>query len=142
MIIPDVNVLIYAHIEEMPHHELARSLWERCLNGTESIGLSWSVLTGFIRLTTKQGLFERPLPIRVATDLVTSWRNHPLATDLNPKRDHLQILAQNLVSLGAGGNVVPDAHLATLASEYGGTVYSTDNDFARFPDTKWINPIL
>jgi predicted nucleic acid-binding protein len=39
------------------------------------------------------------------------------------------------------GPLVTDAHLATLATEYGATLCSTDGDFARFPQVRWRNPI-
>ena len=39
-------------------------------------------------------------------------------------------------------DLVPDAMLATLALEHGLTVYSADTDFARFPEARWVNPLL
>lgn len=41
----------------------------------------------------------------------------------------------------ATANLVPDAHLATLAVEHGCLLYSTDSDFSRFPKLKWKNPL-
>jgi uncharacterized protein len=40
----------------------------------------------------------------------------------------------------AVANLVTDAHIAALALEHGCVVASTDADFARFPNLKWINP--
>ena len=40
MIIPDINLLIYAHNERAPEHAKARTWWETCLNGVTPIGLS------------------------------------------------------------------------------------------------------
>jgi len=37
--------------------------------------------------------------------------------------------------------LVPDAHLAALAIEHGLTLCSTDGDFARFPELRWLNPL-
>jgi predicted nucleic acid-binding protein len=34
-----------------------------------------------------------------------------------------------------------DAHLAALAIEHGGALYTNDRDFSRFPGLKWVNPI-
>ena len=40
-----------------------------------------------------------------------------------------------------GGNLSTDALIAALAQEYGGIVYSTDNDFNRFDGVTWRNPL-
>jgi len=40
-----------------------------------------------------------------------------------------------------GGRLVNDAHLAALAIEHGGTIYSQDTDFAAFPGVRWVNPL-
>jgi len=41
----------------------------------------------------------------------------------------------------ASGPLVTDAQLAALAIEYGGVLYTTDRDFARFPGLRWENPL-
>ena len=38
-------------------------------------------------------------------------------------------------------NLVPDAHLASLAIEHGLILCSTDGDFGRFRNLRWRNPI-
>ena len=38
-------------------------------------------------------------------------------------------------------NMVTDAQLAALAIEHGLTVVSTDTDFARFSEIRWLNPL-
>lgn len=37
--------------------------------------------------------------------------------------------------------LIPDAHLAALAIEYGLVLQTTDRDFARFSGLRWENPI-
>jgi hypothetical protein len=34
-----------------------------------------------------------------------------------------------------------DAALAAIAIEHGATLHTTDRDFARFPDLRWVNPV-
>ena len=46
-----------------------------------------------------------------------------------------------LTPLGTAANLTSDAHLAALTIEHGARLYSTDNDFSRFPSLRWINPI-
>jgi predicted nucleic acid-binding protein len=45
-----------------------------------------------------------------------------------------------MAGAGRGGVLTPDAHLAALAVENGGTIYSQDADFARFHRVRWIDP--
>lgn len=61
MIVPDLNVLIYAVNEESVPHRRAYDWWPSCVNGSETIGLPWLVLLGFLRLTTSQRIFPSPL---------------------------------------------------------------------------------
>jgi predicted nucleic acid-binding protein len=38
--------------------------------------------------------------------------------------------------------LIPDAHLAALAMEYGLVLCSSDADFDRFPGLVWRNPLV
>ena len=61
MIIPDANVLIYAHDEASPWHDKARAWWEGALSGVEPVGLPWVVVLAVTRLLTHPNLCENPL---------------------------------------------------------------------------------
>ena len=52
MILPDVNVLVHAHDSDSAVHERAGRWWDRCLAGTEGVGLAWVVMLGFVRIAT------------------------------------------------------------------------------------------
>ena len=39
------------------------------------------------------------------------------------------------------GPMTTDAQLAALTIEYGGVLYTSDRDFARFPGLRWVNPL-
>jgi predicted nucleic acid-binding protein len=39
------------------------------------------------------------------------------------------------------GALVSDAHLATITIEHGGVLFTTDRDFSRFPNLKFVNPL-
>ena len=54
---------------------------------------------------------------------------------------HIGILARLLAGRGVLGNLVPDAHLASLAIEHGLELNATDGDFARFAGLQWRNPL-
>jgi uncharacterized protein len=141
MIIVDVNLLIYAVNEDAPLHTKAKTWLERILSGTETVGFAWTVLLAFLRLSTRAGVFQKPLRIGAAFDLVETWLSEPVAVSVEPTAQHSRILRDLLTPLGTGGNITSDAHLAALAIEYGAELHSSDSDFARFPRLRWRNPL-
>jgi hypothetical protein len=141
MKLPDLNLLLYAVDSEATVHEGARTWLEETLSGTEEVGFAWIVLLGFTRISTNPGIYEQPLTITEALDVVDGWLSQPVATVVEPTSRHTSILGELLGPLGAGGNLVSDAHLAALAIEHGAEVYSRDNDFARFNGVRWVDPL-
>ena len=141
MILLDVNLLIYAVNADAPLNKKAKSWLESVLSGHQPIGFAPMVLLAFLRLATRPGLFQRPLPIRTAFNLVASWLEQPPAAIVHPGPRHFQILRQLLLPLGAASNLISDAHLAALAIEHGAELASSDRDFARFPGLRWRNPL-
>ena len=73
MIVPDVNLLVYAHNSAAPQHNDARRWWETLLNGTETIGLPWAVSTGFVRVVSNHKVLNPPLARETGVDYVESW---------------------------------------------------------------------
>ena len=59
MILPDVNVLVYAFREEVPHHELCRAWLRQIILGDARFGISRMVLSAVVRVTTDQRIIER-----------------------------------------------------------------------------------
>ncbi len=141
MIVVDVNLLIYAVNQDSPDHPHAKSWLEKAICGTETVGLPWIVLLAFLRLTTRAGLFQKPLSVEAAFDVVDSWLRQPSVTVPEPTGRHLQTMRDLIAPLGTAGNLTSDAYLAALAIEHGAELCSTDNDFARFGRLRWRNPL-
>lgn len=141
MILLDANLLIYAVNEDAPSHRKAKSWLESAISGPDTVGFSWNVLLAFLRLTTRPALFRNPLSVETAFDLIASWLDQPSATVIHAGPRHLRILRELLLSMGTGGNLTSDAHLAALAIEHGAELCSSDHDFARFPGLLWRNPL-
>ncbi|HEY7388091.1 MAG TPA: type II toxin-antitoxin system VapC family toxin [Bryobacteraceae bacterium] len=141
MIVVDVNLLIYSVNEDAPLHRKAKPWLEASLSGQETVGLPWIVLLAFLRLTTRVGLFRKPLPVETAFDLVDGWLQQPSVTVPEPTSRHLRIIRDLVLPLGTAANLTSDAHLAALAIEHGAELCSTDNDFARFDRLRWRNPL-
>jgi toxin-antitoxin system PIN domain toxin len=130
--LPDVNVLLYAANEASPAHEEARTWLETAFNEAGGVGLAWVALLGFIRLSTRRGIFPKPLTVEDAVSVVHAWLAHERATILHPSERHMTILARLLVGAQTAGNLTTDAHLAALAIEHGAILGSFDADFERF----------
>lgn len=141
MILPDINVLIYAYDLGSRHHERARAWWEDALSGTELVALAWAAVLGFIRITTHRAVYANPWPVDEALGHVDSWLAQPNVRVVHPTSHHAERLAALLCEVGTGGNLTTDAHLAALAMEHGCTLCSTDTDFARFSGLSWRNPL-
>lgn len=141
MIIPDINLLFYAHDRGARGHEMARAWWMGLMTGDRPVGLPWAVLLGFLRISTHPAVLKHPLPVAEACGLVRSWLDQPVAGILLPGERHATILFGLLEGLGTAGNLTTDAHLAALAIEHQAELHSTDADFGRFPGLRWKNPI-
>ena len=141
MIVPDVNVLVYAMDENSPFHAGARRWWEETLSSSGPVGLCYPAVLGFVRLVTNRRLFGRPLPVGAAVDDVQQWLDRPNVALLTPTARHWPILSDLLRSAGAGADLTTDAHIAAYAIEHAGTVYSNDRDFGRFEGLRWKNPL-
>lgn len=136
----DANVLIYAVNADAPQHDRARGWLDRALNGAAGVGFSWVPLLAFLRLTTRRGLFATPLTVAQANGVIQDWLAQPSARVVAPTARHAFVLAELLEGLGAGGNLVNDAHLAALAIEHRAEVITFDHDFGRFGGVHWAEP--
>lgn len=141
MIIPDLNLLIYAYNADAPRHHAARAWWEGLMNGRVTVGIPWAISCGFVRLMTHPRLLETPMKPQIAIEHVASWFECSQVRVLNPSRRHLIVLGELLQSAGIGGNLVTDGHLAALAIEHQGEIHSNDTDFSRFPGLNWRDPL-
>ena len=141
MKVPDANLLLYALDEGSHRHDAARTWLEGVLSGQEDVGFAWVVLLAVLRLATRAAIFERPMSTDEAFGVVEGWLRQPCAMVLQPTPRHAGVLRGLLAPLGAGGNLVNDAHLAALALEHGGVVCSCDSDFARFTGVAWMDPL-
>ena len=142
MIVPDLNLLVYAYDSSSPMYDRARRWWIHSLSDRRTVGIPWAVSFGFIRLWTNPRVFANPMTVELATRHVESWFGRPMVKAINPGPRHLEIALNLLRTEGNGGNLTTDAHLAALAMEAGATLHTADTDFLRFTGLKWVNPLV
>ncbi|WP_211357303.1 type II toxin-antitoxin system VapC family toxin [Nocardioides rubriscoriae] len=138
----DANVLLYAVNSTSAQHEEARAWLDRSLSGADSVAMAWVPLLAFVRISTRPGIFPRPLTTGQASEIVQDWLAQPACRVLAPTARHPYVVADLLAQVGVGGNLVNDAHLAALAIEHRAEIVSYDADFARFPGVRWSRPTL
>lgn len=141
MIIPDVNLLVYAAAQGTPEHARARAWWESTLGNADPVGLTPPVVFGFLRLTTHRRVLVTPMTLERARGFVLEWLARPAVEYLRPGPRHLGLVLDLLVEVGSAGNLTTDAQIAASALEHNAVVASNDADFARFPGLRWTNPL-
>lgn len=141
MIVPDVNLLLYAVVSAFPLHKRAHAWWEETVNSAAEIGLASPAIFGFIRIATNPRVLSPPLPVEAAVGYVSAWLAQPNVSHLVPGARHMEIAFSLLKEVGTGGNLTTDVQLAALAFEYDADMHSNDTDFARFPGLRWVNPL-
>jgi uncharacterized protein len=140
VVLVDVNVLVYVVNSSASQHPRAARWLQHALAGNETVGFAWSVLLGFLRISTLRAAFPRPLNAEQAFDVVDDWLAAPAATVVQPTTQHARILRGLLSENGTAGNLVVDAHLAALALEHGARICSFDRDFLRFRSVSVFDP--
>ena len=141
MILPDVNLLVYAVDIASSFHGAANAWLDDALSSPNPVGFCYPTMLGFVRLTTNRRVFSNPLGLEEATSFVDEWLEQPNVGIVVPTPRHWPLVKDLLHSSGTAGNLTMDAHIAALAVEHGYTVYSNDADFGRFQNVKWINPL-
>ena len=142
MIVPDANLLLYAHDDTSPFFEPARRWWERCLNGAEPVGLCPAVVFAFVRIATNPRVYAEPLSLAEARAHVHRWHERRVTRALLAGEDHHVRALDLLRAAGAaGGNLVTNAQIAAIALEHRAEVHAADQDFRRFPSLSCRFPL-
>jgi toxin-antitoxin system PIN domain toxin len=142
MLLPDVNVLLYAHrADSTPDHPRYAEWVSRLATGPEPFALSVLTLGGFVRIATNLRVFRRPSTLEEAFAFVSELVRRPTARVVAPGPGHLAIFEQLCREAAAAGKLVADAQHAAVAIEHGCTMVTTDSDFDRFPGLRWQHPL-
>jgi toxin-antitoxin system PIN domain toxin len=140
VLLPDVNVLVYAYREDAPGHPLYRQWLQDLLESSNAYAVSDLVLSGFLRVVTHPRVFDPPAPIDHALSFVEVVRSRPNAVPVSPGPRHWSVFSNLCRTSGVKGNLVPDAYLAALAIESGSEWVTSDRDYSRFAGLRWRHP--
>jgi toxin-antitoxin system PIN domain toxin len=142
VILPDVNVLVFAFRREAPDHEGYARWLEETVGGADDLAIVDSVLLGAIRVVTNPRIFDDPAPTALALEFAAALRGAPRARPIESR--HATWMAfERIVAADRQlrGNLVPDAWLAATAISHGCRLATPDRGFARFADLDWFDPV-
>ena len=141
MILPDVNVLVYAHRRDLPEHDRYAEWVTALATGDERFGLATLTLSGFLRIVTSPQILKEPTPLEDALQFVAELRDRPHVVEILPGSRHWDVFTRLCREAKARGKLVPDAYVAALAIEHGCELATNDADFARFKGLRWRHPL-
>ena len=101
MVLPDINLLVYAYSSDAPFHVTAKHWWETTLSTPGAVGLPWVVALGFVRIMSSQAVFRDPMDPPSALSHVRSWLACPQVQIVTPGPRHLEIMTELMRSTRA-----------------------------------------
>jgi len=140
MILPDVNVLIYAFRRDMPQHAVCRPWLDRVIQSDARFGVSPMVLAALVRITTNPRAYKTPSTIEEAFGFCEDLLGQPHCQVVAPGERHWDLFSRLCTETDTRSSRVTDAWLAALAIEWGCEWITLDRDYARFPGLKWQVP--
>jgi uncharacterized protein len=140
MILPDVNVLIYAFRPDVPEHPRCRRWLETVLDADARFGVSPLALSAVVRITTNRRAYPNPTSTEDAIKFCNYLLGQPHCQVVVPGERHWDIFMRLCVETDTRGPRATDAWYAALAIEWGCEWVTCDRDYARFPGLRWQTP--
>jgi len=125
--------LLYASDRASPRHRAALRFLEERASDPDVFCLAWPTLMAYVRIATHPRIFAEPLAPAEALDNVEALMSLPRVRAIGEGEGFFAAYRQATDGVVARGNLVPDAHLATLLRQHGvRRLYTTDTDFRKF----------
>ena len=140
MILPDVNVLIYAFRPEVPEHPRCRQWLQAVVDGDARFGISPLTLGAVVRVTTNRHAYSNPSSFDDVFRFCDYLLGQPHCQIVEPRERHWDIFWRLCMETETRGPRVTDAWYAALAIEWGCDWITLDRDYARFPGLRWRPP--
>ena len=95
--------------------------------------ISWLTIMSYLRISTHSSIFSIPLSPEEALGNIESLLNLPRVRVLSEEEGFLDVYREVTGSFPVRGNLVPDAHLASILHQHGvQKIYTGDRDFVKF----------
>jgi toxin-antitoxin system PIN domain toxin len=140
VILPDVNVLIYAFRADSTRHRICKRWLDGIVLGNAQFGLSPLALSAVARIATNPRVFKQPSSIEEVFAFCENLLGQPNCAPVRAGPRHWSIFTRICVEVGITGPRITDAWFAALAIEHGCVWVTYDRDYTRFPELNWREP--
>ena len=138
----DANILLYASNESSEFHARAKVFLNDRQGDSDILCLTWPVLMAFQRIATHPSIFSNPMSAETAWGNVQQLLKLPRARVIQETASFALDYAEVSKSAGIYGNLVPDAHIATILRQHGvRRFYTADTNFKKFGFLEVVNPL-
>jgi uncharacterized protein len=139
----DTNVLVYAHREDAPFHDVAVARITELAEGRAQWCIPWPCVHEFFAIVTHPRIFAPPTPVAKAIDQIEAWLEAPTLILLAESPAHWSELRRLLEMGRISGPQVHDARIAALCIQHGvRELWTADRDFSRFAGLTAVNPLV
>ena len=129
----DVNILLYASDSSSPLQESAAGFLAQCASNREVFCLAWVTIMSYLRMATHPAIFEKPLTQEEAARNIEALLALPHCRTIGEGEAFWNTYRKVTADVPTRGNLVPDAHLASILADHGVTTICThDRDFRKF----------
>ena len=137
----DVNVLLYASDASSPRQTAAMRFLQQRAADPDLFCIAWPTLMAYLRISTHPRIFAHPLAPAEALRNVESMLGLPRVRVLSEREGFLETYRAVTGLFPVRGNLVPDAHLASLLRQHGvPRLYTIDRDFRKFDFLDVVDP--
>lgn len=138
----DANLLLYASDRSSPQHDAAVLFIEDRATDRDLLCLSWLTVMAFVRIATHPSIFPRPLTPGNAWKNVRKLLDLPRTRLIGELKNFASDYEAATIDLTVRGNLVPEAHLATILRQHGvRRIYTADADYRKFDFLEVVNPL-
>ena len=141
MLLPDPNVLVYAHRKDAPDHARYAAWLNDLVQGSEPFAMSEMGLATFLRIVTHPRYFVNPSPSVTAMEFLDQVTSRPGCRMVRPGPRHWEIFRELSLATKATGAFVLDVFQAALALEHGCEWVTADAEYARIKGLRWRHPL-
>jgi len=138
----DANLLIYASDGSSPFQKKAAEFLQARAEDPDLLCMTWPVLMAYQRIATHPSIFPNPVSAEEAWDNVIRLLNLPRCRIIAEDVEFCSDYKTTTAGIVTRGNLVPDAHIATILRQHGvKRIYTADTDFRKFGFLEVINPL-
>ena len=143
MIAVDTNILVHAHRQDSPWHQIALSRLTSLADSGSPWAIAWPSVHEFIAIVTHPKIYAPPSPLATALAAIEAWQSSSGLRMLAETPGYFDVLARMAKSAKIKGPKIHDARIAALCLHHGvKKLWSADRDFSSFPNLACENPLV